>query len=198
MSRPSSRRPHKQLLFSWLKDELKSSSNYGIGLDVACGYMQFRPLFLTSSYIGVDLDPERVKKASNRYPEATAVHSSIEDMNPEIRGDFVICIQTIGTNALFNTENTTLCIQKLLDATNEGGALLFNIGPFSSQYIPEIERAVRDSFASVNINIYGAFSKRVPPYLTKMLSYAMKKFEFLRKPQNKSEIRYFFICSGKK
>jgi hypothetical protein len=191
---PSSRRPAKQLLFWWLEHELKRSVGAEVGLDVACGFMQFRPLFRSARYIGVEIDLERLQVGLGKYPGVTGIHSSIEELDPALQGDFVICIQTIGANKLFNSENTVLCVEKLVRATKQGGTLLVTIGPASAKYIEEIEKILRNAFRHVKIKSYGAFNRRLPSMISKIIALMMAYVPFLRRT---SEPRYYFSCQGR-
>jgi len=188
---PSSRRPAKQLAYNWIVQELKKSKGADVGLDVACGYMQFKPFFQTKSYIGVDLDAERIELCKERYPDAISHKYSIEDMPPEITGDYVVCIQTIGANEFFNEDNTMLCIRKLVDATRENGSLVMTIGPSTASYFSEIDALLRDSFDEVGVREYGAFNTRLPSLVSRLVTYAMYVFSSLRKA---SPPRYLYAC----
>jgi hypothetical protein len=179
----------------WLKRELEQSAGMGAGLDVACGYMQFRPLFKTSTYLGVDLDEGRIAAGLERYPDAQGIVSSIENMQSDVKGDCVTCIQTIGANEFFDPDNTMVCVRKLVDATREKGVLLLTIGPDSAGYCDSIEELLQDCFRHVDVRAYGAFNERVPSFLSKLLAYAMDKLPFLRKG---APPRYLFSCRDKR
>lgn len=173
-SRPSkSKRPSKQLLWFWMHDLFKESAGFVAGLDVACGNMGKRRHFRTRHYIGVDLDADRISRGLSVNRDAEGHVSSIEALPESIHGDFVVCLQTIGINSHFQSAHTPLCVNKLVDATNAGGTLVFNIGFDAELYREELAKKLSAAFLHIEQRRYGALSKALPRSLTYPLACAM-------------------------
>ena len=101
-----SKRPQKQLLFYWLAEEFKRSNGRKRAVDFACGYMLFRPAIRAEDYVGIDLDGERIQEGMRKFPEIQGIVSTILDAPEDIRGDYVVCIETIGVNTRFDPAQT--------------------------------------------------------------------------------------------
>jgi hypothetical protein len=184
-------RPSKQLLWIWLRNDMANSSAFKRGLDIACAEMENFRFFQTISYTGVDIDAERLEAGAKANPGATAIHSSIENMPPTLQGDFVVCVQTIGTNKLFRNDQTMTCVKKIVAATATGGTLLFNIGPDSLGYAGEVEEVLRTSFGRLRKRSYGAFVEHVKsPTMSLAIARAMQVFPLLRRTQKRPFIYY--------
>lgn len=174
-----STRAAKQLMLLWLSESMRASADFRDGLDVACGYMSYRPLFQTQTYTGIDINEDRLAKGLTLYPDASAAHCPIEDMTQT--ADFVICLQTIGFNQRFGTKNIMLGIEKLIEATRPGGTLIFNIGISGGQQLPAISERVRRSFDEVTERRYGALRTPRWKYAHSMFAArAMNALPFLR------------------
>lgn len=191
-----SSRPAKQFLYNNLREIFKDTEGREVGLDIACGKMNFRPQFHTKRYIGVDLDEERIKYGIKRFPDNTEGRvCKIEDMEVDLQGDFVACIQAIGTNHRFNTENTMTCVNKLVAATREGGVLVFNTGEECIGCDHDIKALLSQSFEDVRTIYYGAFNIKTFRPISFILAYFMEFLPFLRTIGKKKRILY--ICRNR-
>ena len=82
----------------------------------AGGPMRHKPQFLTDRYVGVDLKPERIERGLAKHPDATGIVAGLEDIDEETTGDFVICIETLGINLLFDVDKIMLVMHKIVNA----------------------------------------------------------------------------------
>ena len=103
------------------------SSGKKVGLDVCCGRMAMRPFFKTKQYIGVDLDSKKIHRGIKIFPDVQVYIERFEDLPADVSGDFVSCLQAIGFNKHFNCDDVTEFVDKLVNHTNRGGTLVFNI-----------------------------------------------------------------------
>jgi hypothetical protein len=177
-----------------VKKYFQKSKNYNIGLDVACGTMSMNPYFKTGKYIGIDIDKSRIEQGLKKYNEAEGFVERIEDLN--INGDFVVCLQTIGFNKNFNIDNTFLSINKLINATNEKGSLLFNVKSQSAGLTPQIHKKLRKNYEHVEEISYGGLNTKLP----RLLSYVVAFFLYLRSksPYNKLGECTLYYCENKR
>jgi len=116
-----------------------------------------------------------------KYPEAEGEVRPIEKMNNNDRGDFVVCLQTIGINTKFNNENIISCVKKIVKATNCEGMLTFNVGPKAKDHFECIDELLRDSFSKVDVLNYGALNKKMPKCISYLLARVMYKYPSLAK-----------------
>lgn len=149
-----SRRPSKQVLWYWVADAMRDSKGFHRGLDIACGYMKNKPLFQTEEYFGIDASEERIRTGFQTTGGKGLV-CKIEDMPASIRGDFVVCLETIGVNEFFDERNAAFAFEKCVQATNSGGSLLVNVGSRARGQFDAIRNIARESFADVTIRDYG-------------------------------------------
>lgn len=189
-------RPEKQLLWFWVYRDMKKSEGHQTGLDLACGPMQSKPDFRTKAYIGVDCVASEVEAGLKLYPDVKGIVSTIEEMPDELDGDFVVCLQTIGTNRYFKKENTLIVMDRLLKAVKPGGCLMVNVGPDSlDPYGPDIASRLNRSFEKVKCRRYGAFHEERSITASLLLAIMMYFIPPFR--HGKYRCRYYF-CQGKK
>ena len=188
-----SKRPEKQLMWMWLSRDMKLSRGAEVGLDLACGPMRHRPNFLTDHYVGVDLDPERIERGLAKHPEVTGVVAGIEDIDPETRGDFVICIETLGINLRFDVDKMMLVLPKIVDAVRPGGTLIFNIG-IDSAFEQQIDELLATAFQDVDKREYGAGHDRTSTLISYAHAKLMLWFPRLRQGAKK---KAYYLCRRK-
>ena len=95
-------------------------------------------------------------------------------------GDFVLCVQTIGFNNYFNPKNTLLAVDKLIEATRPGGALIFNIGRLCQEYRSEIDVRLAAAFQNVRARDYGNFNAETFHHISLGLATVMNSIPSLR------------------
>jgi hypothetical protein len=196
-SRPSkSKRPSKQLLWFWMHDLFQESDRHETGLDIACGKMGKRRHFRTSRYIGADLDADRIAKGLSAHQDVEGRVSAIEDLPASIRGDFVVCLQTIGINHHFQPANTLLCVAKLIATVNTGGTLVFNIGFRSAEYQRDTLEQLQANFMRVEQRPYGAMSGLLPRPAAYVLACAMYYVPALARSKRTPHI--LFVCRDRR
>lgn len=189
-----SKRPAKQLLWYYLYRMMSQScKNHQSGLDVACGPLVNYPWFTTSSYLGLDIDSNELKKAAIKYPGVPIKQRSIQEMTET--GDFVLCVQAIGIHAEFPHHESVACVDKLISATQAEGTLIFNLGPYSVDYFDEAESHVRQSFRSVQRIDYGNFSGEYPARVSQILGLLMLFLPFIAGSHKLPQRLYF--CQNK-
>lgn len=54
-------------------------------------------------------------------PDARGMVADLSSVPPDVTGDFVVCLQTIGFNRWFDPEATPVVLQNLIDAVDPGG-----------------------------------------------------------------------------
>jgi len=190
-----SKNPSKQLLWFWMNDLFKKSKNYNIGIDVACGEMKMCKYFKTREYIGIDIDKARIERGLQKYPKAKGVVKSIEEIDNREKGDFVVCLQTIGINRYFKPENTYIAVNNLINATNKNGMLIFNIGPITQKYSDKIYELLSNNYSHVKVKEYGSFSNVTHRYLSFIFAILMRYIPLIRK--NKKNKRHLYIAKNK-
>lgn len=187
-------RPQKQLLWLWMEDLFAESGHYTRGLDIACGEMAMRLKFKTKEYIGVDADAQRLKQGTDTY-NVQGIVAKIEEMDQNLRGDFVVCLQTIGFNVDFEIRNSIIAIEKCIAATRADGMLVVNVGFRAANHFSQIDAVLRRNFEELDVRTYGALRKRRNPRFSYLLASAMYRapsLATLTKDLNK-----LFICRGK-
>jgi hypothetical protein len=158
-----SRRPSKQILWLWVADLMKESEGFQLGLDIACGYVKNKPPFRTQDYFGIDASEERIRTGSAETG-GKGMACKIEDMPADLKGDFVVCLETTGVNEFFEDRNAALAFEKCVQATNPGGSLLVNVGARARSQFDAIRKIAHDNFGYVDIRDCGrGFEKRSWP-----------------------------------
>ena len=158
-----SHNPSKNLVWIWLARDLNRLELRDVGIDAACGNMLMAPYLNVKKYIGFDIDESRIKEGTLNNPKLIGIVSSIEEIvnNQDIssKGDIVICMQTLGVNHLFDSENLMQSIENLVLLTKKNGDLIFNVRwPkfFSSREIFNLRQILEKSFLQVGSKNYGS------------------------------------------
>jgi hypothetical protein len=158
--------------------------------------MRHRAYLKTPKYIGVDLDGERIDRGMKKHPDAVGIVSSIEDFDHKVKGDVVLCIETIGINDWFEVDNTMLVIRKAVCAVEPDGTLIFNVGGGAvTGYESAIDNLLRDSFCSVDKREYGAFHGRTSSLLSYSIAKLMLWFPALRSGAAK---KIYYLCRDRR
>ncbi len=153
--------PGKTLLWLWLKSSL-SKINGELGVDLAGGSMFNKPFFKTKKYICVDINQIKLDEGKNKYPDAEVVNLTIQEYLKKIidKPDILVCVQTMGTNGLFDHEETIKVVHQMYKALNKGGSMLFNIGSVGidiEEMNKKLSLFIDGKFESVDKHFYGAF-----------------------------------------
>ena len=158
-----SHNPSKNLVWIWLARDLNRLELRDVGIDAACGNMLMAPYLNVKKYIGFDIDESRIKEGTLNNPKLIGIVSSIEEIvnNQDIssKGDIVICMQTLGVNHLFDSENLMQSIENLVLLTKKNGDLIFNVRwpkYFSSREIFNLRQILEKSFLQVGSKNYGS------------------------------------------
>lgn len=188
--------PQKHLCFTWLAKVLSQSSRFDTTLDVACGNLNNYQFVKSSNYIGVDMNLASLEFGNRVFPEAKTEHLKIEELeNAKLKGDLVICTQTIGVNQLFQSENTTMNVITLMQCTNSGGTLVFDTGLYSLPYIDEATTVLNGGFKTVNVREFGSFDWSTMMPVSVILAVLMQLIPALRTVNNSN--RRFFVCEDR-
>lgn len=187
-----SRRPSKTFLWMVFAKDMRKSKNFDLGIDFAAGYMENYPFFRTKNYLGIDIDLKRLKTGNNTFPHAKFLKCSIEDTPPDILGDFIVCVQTLGINKHFTKRNTFFCVQKLINATSTNGNLLFNVNVMGDEKIEaRIDKILSDNFKNVKKIEYGRFNSKHNKNIAFILAALMFVVSPLRKNTQNKCLYYF-------
>jgi len=119
----------KNLLWLWLKKDL-SDVKSELGVDLAGGSMSNKPFFKTKRYISVDINEIKLKEGLQVYSDAIAVNDTIQNYlsNTKEKPNLLVCVQTFGTNLLFEHQETEKVIRSMSETLSVGGSMAFNIG----------------------------------------------------------------------
>lgn len=164
-----SEKPAKQLLWFWLKTDLKRAGHNDFAIDAACGGMKNRRFFDVDRYLGFDASERVLAEARELHPNEHPVHASLADLPALVseygRAGLVCCVQTLNTNHNFGPEDTFRAVRDLTSATAPGGALIVNFGSRGGP-LPAVEAAVLEvvtpAFGHVEVRRYGALLTSVP------------------------------------
>lgn len=189
--------PQKQLCFTWLSRVLAESAKYDTTLDVACGNLNNYPFVRSPNYIGVDMNKASLDYGRRAYPKARTEPLYIEELEASgLKGDLVLCTQTIGVNNYFDADKTVPNIRSLVKATNEGGTLAFDIGDMSIAKRGEITALLNAAFTTVEERGFGAHDKSSNMLFSIPLGLMMQWFPATR--TNGQETRVFYVCRDRK
>lgn len=131
----------------------------------------------------------------NRCAQCTRSRRKVEDIDSNLKGDFVVCLQTIGFNIDFELDNSIIAIKKCVEATRADGLLVINIGFRAGEYFSQIGAVLRQNFKEVETRTYGALRKRRNPRVSYLLASAMYRAPWLATLTK--DLNKFFICRGK-
>ena len=153
--------PGKTLLWLWLKDSL--SKIKGIeGADLAGGSMFNKTFFKTKKYICVDINQIKLDEGKKRNPDAKVFNLTIQDYlkNNTESHDVLVCVQTMGTNGLFDHEETIKVVHQMYKALRKGGSMVFNVGSVGidiEDMNKKLSQFFEGKFESIDKRFYGAF-----------------------------------------
>lgn len=181
---------------------MRLSEGKEIGIDAACGRMGNRKLFGTSHYIGIDIDEDRIQSGKQKYPEARAVLSSIEEATG-LNGDVVVCVQTININRSFESKSAIPVVEKLVEMCNPGGYLIFNVGNIGGppkDIEPSIDAVLNRRFERIHKRRYGAFdakTRSVSSDTSMIIAYLMHLFPPFRTMFGFRYRRLYYCCKNR-
>jgi SAM-dependent methyltransferase len=150
------RKPYKAYLYRQAQRAVDGRT-FDVCVDVACGEMQAANWVNCRRYIGVDLDGERLKRGVAAGPGREAIHARIEDMAPDIRGNLVLCFETIGVNKHAPVDRSLAYVERLVGATLPDGTLIFNLGSKGAGWSAPVREALDRAFGRVSVVRYGRF-----------------------------------------
>ena len=135
--------------------------------------------------------------ARDVYPDAEVLLMFMEEIDPKVvRGDLVMCIQTIGVNSHFEVANTLPNITLLSDCTRDGGTLMFDIGPVVLDQEAEITELLENRFEKVSVREYGSFDTGINVLVSGPLAFLMDLIPPLRTITKND--RRFYVCEGRR
>lgn len=179
----------KQYLFLLLQRDGRLSRRHAVGLDLGCNRMQNRPVFATRRYVGVDLDQPALDAGKRKYPEAEAIHCSIDDHDKYPSADFVVCVQVFSKHYAFDKAVPALI--GVCGKVNKGGTLLVNFGKKNMNELDAIRAVLRERFETVDEVPYGISQKN--SYLAPIV--ASLAYLLRRKPRTVQ--KHYFRCQGR-
>lgn len=196
----------KTLLYIWLKDDLKDFKG-NLGIDLGGGTMQNKKFFATNKYICVDINKSELDNGLIQNPDAIAECSRMQDFmnnNQLEKADFLLCVQTMGSNASFEHKETFDVVKQMYFFLKPKGGMIFNIGSSDTnlkKLTKQINEFLNGKFESINFKNYGAFHKtsknQAHPIMILLLAYLMKFFIPLRSLFGLKKKKIIFICRNK-
>ena len=196
----------KTLLFMWLKNDLKKIQSE-IGLDLAGGSMQNKKFFKSKKYICVDIDQSKLDAGKIKNPDAIIINSTIENfMKSDIKNqvDLLVCVQTMGTNSLFEHNKTLQTIKQMYYFPKQEGSMIFNIGSYNTNLNlleNQINEFLNGKFQNISVKSYGAFHITLENdknwFKRLFLAYLMNIFVPLRNLFGFRKNKLYFFCHNK-
>ena len=199
-----SARPAKQLLWFEVQRALDTLDlTHSTVVDAACGEMDFYPRLRPAGYTGIDIDRDRIRQGLIRFPAANGIVSDLRNIPESVEGDAVLCLQTLGLNAKFESKDLWPVANGLVAATRAGGVLLVNIRrhehPDGTVELHEFERFLRTHFEHVYVRRYGRFNKPLPAPIAFALAFAMFWVPRLARPRAGGERECaFYVAKNRK
>ena len=201
-----SKTPGKTLLWIWLKKDLSNVRGH-LGIDLAGGSMANKRFFLVKNYICVDIDQKKLDSGKNKYPDAVAINSKIQDFmknENNKKPDVLVCVQTMGTNLLFEHNETLKVIELMYNYLNHGGTMIFNIGS-SVKNLNKIEKQISEFYikklVKIKSKMYGALhdsnSRKIHPILRILIAYVMHIIPPIRTLFGLKRKKLYFIFKNK-
>lgn len=190
-----SKNPTKTLVYRWLQKDIEQHvASLERGMDVGCHEMPLRRFFKTSTYMGVDINLDRLNIGKSKYPEAIINHCSMFELSDT--ADIVVCLQTININSDFANGRTQEAVEKLASSTRPGGTLIFNIGPdIESGNLNHVKNYLETQFSRVTEKKYGRLAdQNMNKLLSKALAALMSRLPALRIPSRENQIYRYFCC----
>lgn len=74
--------------------------------------------------------------------------------------DLLVCVQTMGTNSLFEHDKTLQTIKQMYYFLKQGGSMIFNVGSYNTNLNlleNQISEFLNRKFQIISIKSYGAF-----------------------------------------
>ena len=196
----------KTLLWLYVKRDLPKLKGK-LGIDLAGGGMKTKRFFSTKKYISVDIDQKKLDDGKKEHPDAIAVNDKIQiymqnqyNENPDV----LVCLQTFGTNTLFDHDEAFNVVKMMHNFLKPGGSMIFNAGEFLldlDSLEKELTFFLKDKFKSIDKVFYGdIFShkkKYLPWYIQLILAYIMYFMPFLGKIFGIKQKSVYFCCKEK-
>ena len=196
----------KTLLFMWLKNDLKKIQSE-IGLDLAGGSMQNKKFFKSNKYICVDIDQSKLDTGKINNPDAIIINSKIQNfMKNDYKNqvDLLVCVQTMGTNSLFEHDETLQTIKQMYYFLKHEGSMVFNVGSYNTNLNlleNQISEFLNEKFEIIKIKSYGAFHITLENeehwFKRLFLAYLMNIFIPLRNLFGFRKNKLYFFCKNK-
>ena len=196
----------KTLLFIWVKNDLKNIQSK-TSVDLAGGSMENKKFFKTDKYICVDINQSKLHRGKKRNPDSTIINSKIQDFmknDCQKNVDFLLCVQTMGTNIFFEHNETLRTIKQMYYFLNHRGSMIFNVGSKNTnlnllKY--QINEFLKEKFQTINIKSYGAFHETIDSEshwsVRLFLAYLMNIFIPLRNLFGLRKKKLYFFCKNK-
>ena len=154
-------RPAKNLLFRWIKDDLKKIGRVQSIGDIGCAELAFYTWFDAEEYYAYDIDPQRPQRASESFDEAINVKElDITKYATDKKHDLIFCIQVMIGNLSFTMDSKKEAINNLINSTDFGGRIIFNIKA-SALEIDSIKTILMEKFENLSIKKYGEINFRI-------------------------------------
>ena len=196
----------KTLLLIWLKRDLKKIEGK-LGVDLAGGLMANKKFFKTNSYICVDIDKKKLNFGKSKYPDVKVVNCKIQEYlikNNRIKPDLIVCVQTMGTNTLFNHNETNETIRLMTNHLKKNGSMIFNIGNHElnlNKLKGDIDYFLKQKFRSIKVYEYGFLNKTIKnpinSYLRYIIAVIMDNFPPLRTLFGLKKNNLYYCCKTK-
>ena len=196
----------KTLLYMWIREDLKNFKG-DLGVDLGGGTMQNKKYFATKKYVCVDSTKSELDKGLAENPGAIAINMKLQDYmknNLKEKTDFILCVQTMGSNYYFQHNETLEVIKQMYFFLKSGGSMIFNIGETEKDLIElknQIIEFLNGKFKSLDVRDYGDFDitskKPNHPVIILFLAYIMKIFFPLRNLFSLNKNKIYFVCKNK-
>lgn len=163
-------------------------------LDLGCGTMRNREFINTDTYIGVELDGERLAKGMENNPDAIGLHGNVVDFEYENGADIIICIQVL-LNRYFDSKNTMNAVKNLVRLNRQNGHLIFTIGPKNLPYEAEIDAYLHRRYEHVKKIPFGKLA--IMTRLSLPLGYMGSFFKSFWESKDPEKRCVYYYCSGR-
>ena len=196
----------KTLLYIWIKEDLKNFKG-DLGVDFGGGTMQNKKYFATKKYVCVDSTKSELDKGLIENPDAIAVNMKMQDYmkkNLKEKADFLLCVQTMGSNHYFQHNETFETIKQMYLFLKPARNRVFNIG-ITDKSLNELKDQIVEffnkKFQSLDVRDYGDFDiapkKPSWPVIILFYAYLMKIFFPFRNLFNFKKNKIYFVCKNK-
>lgn len=167
--------------------------------------------FACDHYVAVDIDSQKLSRGKTNFPAAEVFLGRIQDFltaagNTKQRRDIrsLVCVQTMGTNAHFEHQETVDVVRQMQRAVEPGGGMVFNIGAAGvdlSLIRDSLMKELSRSFEKVKVREYGAFhgeKHQTSRVMSFCIALVMHVFPPLRTLFGREIKKLYFCCYGKK